>query len=123
MQLPQTVEVEGIRVLTTKQIAKEYGTNESAIRTNFSRNRTKFVERKHYIALTGDELRKFKDDITRCNAVKGNDITHCNAVGIRTNLLDLWTEKAQKKRALARPSIKEKTEDVFTHPPFLRLAV
>lgn len=93
MQLPQTVEVEGIRVLTTKQIAKEYGTNESAIRTNFSRNRTKFVERKHYIALTGDELRKFKDDITRCNAVKGNDITHCNAVGIRTNLLYLWTEK------------------------------
>lgn len=93
MQLPQTVEVEGIRVLTTKQIAKEYGTNESAIRTNFSRNRTKFVEGKHYIALTGDELRKFKDDITRCNAVKGNDITQCNAVGIRTNLLYLWTEK------------------------------
>ena len=93
MQLPQTVEVKGIRVLTTKQIAKEYGTNETAIRTNFSRNRTKFIEGKHYIALTGDELRKFKDDITQCNAVKGNDITQCNAVGTRTNLLYLWTEK------------------------------
>lgn len=93
MQLPQIVEVKSIRVLTTKQIAKEYDTSESVIRTNFSRNRTKFIEGKHYIALIGDELRNFKDDITKCNAVKGNDITKCNTVGTRTNLLYLWTEK------------------------------
>ena len=31
-------------------------------------------------------------------------------------------KKVQKKRALARPH-KKKTEDVFTHPPFLLLAV
>ena len=36
--------------------------------------------------------------------------------------IDLWTEKSAKKRALARPH-KKKTEDVFIHPPFLRLAV
>lgn len=93
IQIPQITEIKGIRVLTTKQLAEKYGTNETTIRTNFSRNRTKFVEGKHYIALAGDELREFKNSVTQCNAVKNNDITKCNAVGTRTNLLYLWTEK------------------------------
>ena len=39
-----------------------------------------------------------------------------------TRKIDRWTEKSAKKRALARPH-KKKTEDVFTHPPFLHLAI
>lgn len=80
MQLPQVLEAKGIRVLTTKQLAEEYNTNETTIRTNFSRNRAKFLEGKHYVALTGDELREFKYNITKCNAVKNSDITKCNVV-------------------------------------------
>lgn len=37
--------------------------------------------------------------------------------------IDLWTEKSAKNRGRLRVPIKKKTEDVFTHPPFLLLAV
>ena len=47
--LPQTIERKGIRVLTTKQIAKEYGVKEQQISQNFKNNRTKFIDGKHYI--------------------------------------------------------------------------
>ena len=51
MQLPQTVEVKEIRVLTSKQIAEEYGTTPGVIKKNFSNNRERFVEGKHYISI------------------------------------------------------------------------
>ncbi len=60
MQLPQIVELKGIRVLTSKQLADEYGTTTDRIKQNFSCNRDRFVEGKHYISITGDELKLFK---------------------------------------------------------------
>ena len=82
MQLPQTVEVKDIRVLTSKQIAEEYGTTPCVIKKNFSNNREHFVEGKHYIALTGSELRAFK-----------NQVNNVHLVANRTSHLYLWTEK------------------------------
>ena len=82
MQLPQTVEVKDIRVLTSKQIAEEYGTTPCVIKKNFSNNREHFVEGKHYIALTGSELRAFK-----------NQVNNVHLVATRTSHLYLWTEK------------------------------
>ena len=82
MQLPQTVEVKEIRVLTSKQIAEEYGTTPGVIKKNFSNNRERFVEGKHYISLTGDELRAFK-----------NQVNNVHLVANRTSHLYLWTEK------------------------------
>ena len=35
MQLPQTIEIKGIKVLTTKQIAEAYGTTKDKIIYNF----------------------------------------------------------------------------------------
>ena len=52
MQLPVTVETKGIRVLTTKQLAEEYGTTSNTIKVNFTRNRNRFIDGKHYISLT-----------------------------------------------------------------------
>lgn len=82
MQLPQTVELKGIRVLTTKQLAEEYGTTSNTIKVNFTRNRSRFIDGKHYISLTGDELKNFKKQVTQSNLVDG-----------RASHLYLWTEK------------------------------
>lgn len=82
MQLPVTVELKGLRVLTSKQLAECYGTKTDVIKINFSRNRSRFVEGKHYIALTGDELKGFKKQVTKSYLVAN-----------RASCLYLWTEK------------------------------
>lgn len=60
LQLPETVEVKGIRVLTTRQLAQAYETTRQIISYNFNYNKHRYVEGKHYIALEGNELRAFK---------------------------------------------------------------
>lgn len=57
------VESRGQRVLTSAQIADCYDTTVDCIRQNFHANRSRFVEGKHYIALTGAELRTFKNEM------------------------------------------------------------
>lgn len=82
MQIPRKVEVKGIRVLTSKQLAEEYGATTQKIKQNFANNRNRFIEGKHYISFTGDELRKFKNQVENFDLVDG-----------RTSHLYLWTEK------------------------------
>lgn len=82
MNLPQIVEVKGIRVLTTRQIAEAYEVKEIQIHQNFKNNRVRFVEGKHYISLTGDELKEVKKHLEKIEVVKN-----------RTSHLYLWTEK------------------------------
>lgn len=51
--VPRKVEVKGIRVLTSKQLAEEYGASPQKIKQNFANNRSRFVEGRHYISFTG----------------------------------------------------------------------
>lgn len=44
MKLPQKIEINGIRVLTTSQIAEAYETKEIQIYQNFKNNRIRFTE-------------------------------------------------------------------------------
>lgn len=60
MQLPKTVEVNGIRVLLTRQLAEAYGTERQIISNNYTRNKKRYVEGKHVIILSGDYLKEFK---------------------------------------------------------------
>lgn len=60
MQLPETIEIEGIKVLTTKQIAEAYGVKPDIIGYNFRYNKERYAEGKHYIMLEGQVLREFK---------------------------------------------------------------
>lgn len=55
----QIVEYEGIRVLTSRQIAEMYGTDSKTISKNFNRNKDRYTEGKHYFLLKGKELRSF----------------------------------------------------------------
>ena len=81
MQLPQTTEYHGIRVLTTGQLSEMYGTDNKTISYNFSYNKRKYVEGKHYIKLEGAELRSFK---------ASREIPDCHKFSAH---LYLWTEK------------------------------
>lgn len=81
MQVPQVVEIKGIRVLTTEQLAKEYGTEAKVLQNNFAYNKPRYSEGKHYIELKGEELKQFKTD----HEIQGQ-FKH-------VRLLYLWTEK------------------------------
>lgn len=74
------VEYEGIRVLTSSQIAEAYETDSNTLNKNFNRNKERYIEGKHFICLTGDLLRDFR--------AKGQIDVLPNA-----NKLYLWTEK------------------------------
>lgn len=54
-------EYKNIRVLTTQQIAEAYETDSKTISYNFNHNKERYNEGKHYICLTGDELRAFRE--------------------------------------------------------------
>lgn len=55
----QRVEYNNILVLTTQQIAEAYETNTDTITKNFNRNKERYVEGKHYIALEGSKKNDF----------------------------------------------------------------
>lgn len=74
------IEYQGIRVLTTQQLAEAYGTNADSITKNFNRNKDRYVAGKHYIALEGEQLKDFKTN---------GQID----LSLRLNKLYLWTEK------------------------------
>ena len=74
------IEQQGVRVLTTAQLAESYGTEPQIITNNFNRNKERYEEGKHYIRLTGAEKREF------CNL---NQID----VGTKAANFYLWTER------------------------------
>lgn len=82
MQKLQVIEAKGIRVLTTKQLSQAYEATTQKIKQNFTNNKSRFVEGKHYIALRGEELKAFKNQVEKIDLVDG-----------RASHLYLWTEK------------------------------
>jgi len=78
----QVIKAKGIRVLTTRQLAGWYEAKEQQINQNFKNNREKFIDGKHYVSLSGDELKAFKNHFEKIEVVK-----------CRTSHLYLWTEK------------------------------
>ena len=51
------------RVLLTKQLADVYGASEKNINDNFSNNKERFEEGKHYYLLKGQDLKDFKNSL------------------------------------------------------------
>lgn len=56
----RVIEKNDQRVLTSAQLAESYGTDAKSISKNFSRNKSRYKEGKHYFVLSGDDLREFK---------------------------------------------------------------
>lgn len=81
MQLPQVLEIKGMRVLTTKQLAEMYETDPKMIQYNFRYNKKKYTSGKHYIEVQGEELKKLKTRSEFHSSLK------------YAKSLYLWTEK------------------------------
>ena len=81
MQLPETVEVKGMKVLTTRQIAEAYGVSKDKIIYNYNYNKDRYVLGKHYIEVFGEELRRLKRTCEIQSSFK------------YVKTLYLWTEK------------------------------
>ena len=75
------IEQQGLRVLTTAQLAECYETTTKIISQNFKRNSDRYEEGKHYICLKGDELRAFRANLQIEDLPKN------------LNVLYLWTER------------------------------
>jgi len=54
------VEYKKVRVLTSKQLADAYEVDNKIINNNFSRNKERYKEGKHYFLLEGEKLKEFK---------------------------------------------------------------
>lgn len=84
----QIIEHEGIRVLTTQQLAENYETTENNIKQNFKRNKERFVEGRDYYLLKDKDLKAFKDLVTNSHLVNP-----------RTPQLYLWTERGANRHS------------------------
>lgn len=60
MKQVRVIEKNDQRVLTSSQLAEAYGTDIKTISNNFTRNKKRYVEGKHFYTITGDELKEFK---------------------------------------------------------------
>lgn len=80
------VEWNGERVITTAQLAEVYGTNAKNVQTNFSNNKGRFEERKHFYLLKGRELKDFK--------MQSNDI---GLVDKKASQVYLWTRRGASR--------------------------
>ncbi|HBJ6962349.1 TPA: ORF6N domain-containing protein [Salmonella enterica] len=82
----QRIEYRGQRVVTSEQMAAGYGTTVDRIRQNFNRNKSRFVEGRHYFQITGGELSAFR-------------VSFSDAVNKHTTSLTLWTERGAANHA------------------------
>lgn len=57
------IEFKNQRIITTKVLAEEFGTEEGNIQKNYSRNEKRFLEGKHYYKLGGQALKEFKNSL------------------------------------------------------------
>lgn len=101
LQLPKVIEVRGIRVLTTRQIAEAYGTTKDKIIYNFNYNKERYAPGKHYIEVAGEELRKLKRTCENQMSFK------------YAKSLYLWTEKGALLHA--KPLNTDKAWEVYDY--------
>ncbi|WP_337982617.1 ORF6N domain-containing protein [Lysinibacillus sp. C5.1] len=81
MKLLQIILYENCRILTTAQIAESYGTISDHIYKNFSENKDRYKEYKHFIKLEGKELLNFRETQQHLQ------------ISNQGRALYLWTEK------------------------------
>lgn len=75
------IENKGQRVLTTQQLATAYEVDDKKIRDNFTNNKSRYVEGKHFFKIEGEDLKQFK-----------NRTEIFGVVGSHSSSVYLWTE-------------------------------
>lgn len=80
------VDYNGVRVLTTEQLAQAYECEPQQIKQNFNNNLDHFVEGKHYFKLESEALHSFK-----------NKVENIDLVGKNARILYLWTRRGASR--------------------------
>lgn len=104
------IEWKGVRVVTTETLAAGYGATDKMITNNFSRNKNRFVEGKHYFEVKGEELQEIK----KLPSLRG-------VVNKHTSQQILWTERGAARHAKMLEtdpawSFFEKMEEAYFRP-------
>lgn len=105
----QIIEYRGQRVVTTEQLAAGYSTDAENIRRNFNRNKSRFVEGKHYFQISGTELKNLRTSFSPAQ------------ISNKTRSLTLWTERGAANHAKMLETdqswdyYNDLTEFYFTH--------
>ncbi len=78
-----------IPVITTELLAQLYGTEILNIQVNFTRNKERFVEGKHFFKAAGEELKNLRLTLSKSQ----------NPISPKTRSLILWTERGAARHA------------------------
>lgn len=78
-----------IPVITTELLAQLYGTEILNIQVNFTRNKERFVEGKHFFKASGEELKNLRLTLSKSQ----------NPISPKTRSLILWTERGAARHA------------------------
>lgn len=110
------LEFENQRIMTTKVLAEQYGTDEKNIQMNFSNNEKRFVEGKHFYKLEGKTLKDFKNSLP-------NEIREPIKFA---PVLYLWTDRGAARHAKILDTdqawnVYEQLEDNYFNPTSLRI--
>lgn len=105
----QVILFKNVPVVTTELLAQLYETVADNIKKNFNRNKTKFIEGKHFFKIEGAVLREFKDKVTQSHLVSPN-----------AKHLILWTERGAARHAKMLDTdhaweVFEQLEDSYFH--------
>jgi len=95
------VTYKGLPVCTTEMLADAYGCPAKNIRMNFAHNRDRFVEGKHFIAITNGEIKDFTLQVK----------TFGLQISPKTRHLTLWLERGAARHAKMLNT--DKAWDVF----------
>lgn len=105
------INFKSIPVVTSAMLADLYGSDTDNIKQNYSRNKERFIQDKHFFKLEGLELRAFKDWVT---------LSHSVEISKNTRTLILWTERGAARHAKMLDTdqaweVFEQLEDCYFH--------
>lgn len=78
-----------VPVITTELLAQLYGTEILNIQVNFTRNKERFVEGKHFFKASGEEFKNLRLTLSKSQ----------NPISPKTRSLILWTERGAARHA------------------------
>lgn len=90
---------DGVKVITTELLAQLYGTVAIRIQQNYTRNKTRFVEGKHYVKVAGKALADLRLSLRESQNQSANLQVSLNPISTKTRSLILWTERGAARHA------------------------
>ncbi|MFC2997604.1 ORF6N domain-containing protein [Acinetobacter sichuanensis] len=92
------INFKSIPVVTNEMLANFYGTDASNIRKNYSNNKARFIEGKHFFKIVGQELKDFMTSLKTVTSDLLVNNVHAQ-ISSKTRVLTLWTERGAARHA------------------------